>query len=321
MRFLVAGGCGFIGSNLVKRLLLDGHEVFVVDDLSRGSLEKLDDYVHHKNLKFFKLDATGQEVLEIPAKFDVVVDLVAYKIPRYSSGLKTLFVNSRSAENLLKIATRDSAKFVMASTSDVYGKSTTFPYTEDGDLLIGPSTSRRWAYAVSKIFNEHMTIAYHDEYGTRYVILRFFGTYGPHQYLDWWGGPVGVFLKNIHEGLPLTIHGDGEQKRTFMYIDDLVEGILRAAESPSADNEIINLGTSEEISILDLARLIHKLSYPEKELKLEFVPYESFTQNYEDPKRRLGDFSKMKKILNFDPRFSLEEGLLRFIDWFKKRQR
>jgi UDP-glucose 4-epimerase len=320
MRFLVAGGCGFIGSNLVKRLLDEGHEVYVVDDLSKGSLEKLDEYVSHKNLKFFKIDVTGQEIFEIPANFDVVIDLVAYKIPRYSSGLKTLTVNTRGAENLLKIAVRDSAKFVMASTSDVYGKSTDFPYREEGDLVLGPSTSRRWAYAVSKIFNEHLTIAYHDEYGIKYVILRFFGIYGPHQHLDWWGGPVGVFLKNIHEGLPLTIHGDGKQTRSFMYIDDLVECMVRAVTYPEAENEIINVGSSEEISILDLAKLIHRLSYPGKELRLEFVPYESFTQNYEDPKRRLGDFTKMKELLNFEPRYSLEAGLLKFIEWYKRRQ-
>ncbi|MDD3649726.1 MAG: NAD-dependent epimerase/dehydratase family protein [Candidatus Hydrothermia bacterium] len=319
MKILVAGGCGFIGSNFVKRLLSDGYEVYVIDDLSRGSLEKLDEYRNHPRLTFFKVDITGEEVFDIQAKFDVVVDFVAYKIPRYSSGLKTLTVNTKGAENLLKIAARDSAKFIMASTSDVYGKSQEFPYGEGGDLVLGPSYSRRWAYAVSKIFNEHMVFAYHDEYGIPFVILRFFGAYGPHQHLDWWGGPVGVFLSNIYKGLPVSIHGDGTQKRTFMYIDDLIEGILRAMKFKDAENEIINIGSSEEISILDLARLIHRLSYPENELKLEFISYESFGNYYEDPKRRIGSYVKMKDILQYVPHYALEEGLKKFIEWFKNR--
>ncbi len=319
MNILVAGGCGFIGSNLVKRLLIDGHKVWIFDDLSKGSLEKLDEFVNHENLKFYKLDVTSKEIFEVPAKFNVVVDLVAYKIPRYSSAINTLIVNTRGAENLMRLAVRDGAKLIMASTSDIYGKSQDFPYREDGDLVFGPSTSRRWAYAVSKLFNEHLAFAFHDEFGLTFVILRFFGAYGPHMYLDWWGGPIGVFLKNIYEDRPVTIHGDGTQRRSFVYIDDLVEGIVRAIYSNKANDMIINIGNHEEISILDLAKLIHRLSYPEKELKIEFVPYTSFTANYEDPKRRVGDCSRMKEILGFEAKYSLEEGLIKFIGWFKGR--
>ncbi|MEO0229372.1 MAG: NAD-dependent epimerase/dehydratase family protein [candidate division WOR-3 bacterium] len=321
MKILVAGGAGFIGSNLVKRLLKENFKVTVVDDLSKGSLEKLDEFVNNGNLKFYKIDVTTDEVFKINEKFDIIIDLVAYKIPRYSSAIKTLTVNTRGCENMLKLAVRDSAKVIIASTSDVYGKSEVMPYKEDGNLCLGPSFSRRWAYAVSKIFNEHLVIAYHDEYGIPFVILRFFGAYGPHMHLDWWGGPVGVFLKNIDEGKPITIHGDGSQKRCFMYIDDLVECIFRAINNPEAENQIINIGTEEEISILDLARLIHALSFPEKELKLEFVPYESFSPNYEDPRRRIGDYTLMKTILGFKPEYSLRDGLLRFIEWFKSKKR
>ncbi len=319
MKVLIAGGAGFIGSNLTKRLLNEGFEVVIFDDLSKGSLEKLDEYVNHPRLKFYKLDVTTGEVFSVPEKFDIIVDLVAHKIPRYSSALKTLMVNTRGCENMLKLAVRDKAKIVVASTSDVYGKSRDFPYKENSDLLLGSSTSRRWAYAISKIFNEHLTLAYHDEFGITYVILRFFGAYGPHMHLDWWGGPIGVFLKSIYEDKPLTIHGDGSQTRSFMYIDDLVEAIFRSIAYKKAENEIINVGSEEEISILDLAKLIHRLSYPEKELKLEFIPYESFTKNYEDPKRRVGDFTKMKELLEFESVHNLEKGLRKFIEWFKSK--
>jgi UDP-glucose 4-epimerase len=191
------------------------------------------------------------------------------------------------------------------------------PFREDGDLVLGPSTSRRWAYAVSKLFDEHLAFAYQDEYNLEIVILRYFGTYGERQYLNWWGGPQGVFLEAIFKGQPLEIHGDGSQTRSFIYVKDAAEATVRAVEKKEAIGEIINIGTEEEISILDLAKLMHKLSGVNTALQIKYVPYSSFSKNYEEVKRRVPCIEKMKKILGYQPRVGLKEGLKKLIDWYK----
>jgi len=257
------------------------------------------------------------ELVKVAKDVHVVMDFVAHKIPRYTSAMNTLKRNVKGCENLLEVARINNAKFILASTSDVYGKSEEFPLREAGDLLLGPTTSRRWSYSVTKIYNEHLAFAYNDEYGIPVVILRFFGVYGPWQHMDWWGGPTGVFLKNILEGKPVPIHGNGQQKRSFVYIDDLVEAVVRAIFTKEAENEIINIGTEEEISIIELAKLIYKFSGAKHKLKIEYIPYSSFSKNYEDVQRRIGDTQKMKEILNFTPSVQLEEGIQRFISWYK----
>ena len=319
VKVTVLGGAGFIGSHLVDTLMKAGHETLVIDNLSKGRLENIKHHQSKENFAFYQEDVLDRERLfELVPETRAVVHLVAHKIPRYESALKTLTLNTEATVNALELARERGARFVLASTSDVYGKSPDQPFREEGDLLLGPSTSRRWAYAVSKIYDEHLAIAYGDEFGLDYVILRYFGTYGPRQYLDWWGGPQGVFLDAVFRGRDIEVHGDGKQTRCFTYVVDAAEATLRAITTPEAKGEIINVGNPEEISIIDLARLIHRLSGVKGEPRIKLVPYSSFTKNYEDPRRRVPDISKMKRLLGYEPRISLVDGLERTIAWYRK---
>ncbi len=196
MRVLVVGGAGFIGSHVCDILLERGYNVLCIDNLSSGSIENIKHNLENPKFQFKKLDILEKDVLfqEVDS-IDAIVHLAAYKIPRYSSAMNTLIVNTQGTINVLELARIREAKVIIGSTSDVYGKSPCLPFREDGDLVLGPSTSRRWAYAVSKLFDEHLAFAYQDEYDLEIVILRYFGTYGERQYLNWWGGPQGVFQK------------------------------------------------------------------------------------------------------------------------------
>ncbi|MGB9590033.1 MAG: NAD-dependent epimerase/dehydratase family protein [candidate division WOR-3 bacterium] len=319
MKITILGGAGFIGSHLADVLMKAGHEITVIDNLSKGRIENISHHKSKQGFVFHQQDVLDRKRLfELVTETDAVVNLVAHKIPRYESALKTLTLNTESTINALDLARERGARFLIASTSDVYGKSPDQPFREDGDLVLGPSTSRRWAYAVSKLYDEHLTIAYGDEFGLDYVILRYFGTYGPRQYLNWWGGPQGVFLDAIFKGKEIEVHGDGKQTRCFTYVADAAEATLRAITTPEARGEIINVGNPEEISIIDLAKLIHKLSGVGGEPKIKFVSYSTFTKNYEDPRRRVPDISKMKRLLAYEPRVSLVEGLEKTIAWYKK---
>jgi UDP-glucose 4-epimerase len=247
---------------------------------------------------------------------EVFANLAAFKIPRYGNRLKTLQVNSQGTLNVLKLAAEQKAKFVFTSTSDVYGKNPAVPFGETSDCVLGPPSVARWAYAGSKLFDEHLAMAFSEQYGIPVTILRIFGSYGPRQNLSWWGGPQSVFIDSILNGEPTPIHGDGLQTRSFTYVSDTVSGILAALENESANNELINIGSTHEISIVELARHIHRLSGSLAPLRLEFVPYQNINgQAYEDVRRRIPDVAKAERLLGFKARVSLEEGLARTIEW------
>ena len=320
MRILVAGGAGFIGSHLCDELLRRGHRLTCVDDLSAGSLDNLRDCQTHPDFEFVRMDVTREhDLLELDGEYEVVVNLVAKKIPRYTSALSTLETNIRSTHATIELARQIGAKYVLASTSDVYGRSAKLPFAEDDDLLIGTSTSRRWAYAASKLYDEHLCYAYQDEFGLACTMLRFFGAYGERQYLSWWGGPQGVFLEAIAQGKEVELHGDGLQTRCFIFVNDLVNAVANAVERPEANGEIINVGTDEEVSIADLARMIHRLSGEPGELKVKMIPYASLSTNYQDVMRRIPDLTKMHRILGGQSYVRLEEGLTRLWEWYRRR--
>lgn len=318
MRILVAGGAGFIGSHLCDELLRRGHEITCVDDLSAGSLANLSEAEAHDAFRFVEMDVTTGDLMSVGRDHQVIVNLVAKKIPRYSSALACLETNVGSTHATIELARETGAKLVLASTSDVYGKSAQIPFAEDDDLLLGTSTSRRWAYAASKLYDEHLCYAYQDEYGMDVTMLRFFGAYGERQYLSWWGGPQGVFLEAIAEGREVELHGNGLQTRCFIFVDDLVQAVANAVERDEANGEIINVGTDEEVSIADLASMMHRLSGVPGELNVKMVPYESLSTNYQDVMRRVPDLTKMRRILGAETYVPLEEGITRLWRWYRK---
>ncbi|MDJ0909446.1 MAG: GDP-mannose 4,6-dehydratase [Woeseiaceae bacterium] len=318
MRILVTGGAGFLGSNLTKRLLDEGHEVVVVDNLSMGRLENLSACSGKPGYEFVEADVTHASTFEqMDDNFDCIVHLAAFKIPRYGKALDTLQINYRGTEMVLEYARKLDCKCVLASTSDVYGRNPEIPFSEENtDSVIGSSKAPRWAYAVSKLFDEHLAFAYQDAYGFPVVLLRFFGSYGPNQHLTWWGGPQSVFIDAVLKDEVIPIHGDGSQTRSFTYVSDTINGIYASIVKDEANGEVINIGATTEITILELANKIKALSGTPGELKVEFVPYESFTgKKYEDVMRRVPDMTLCKKLLGVEAVVDLDEGLRRTIEW------
>jgi len=321
MKAMITGVAGFIGSNLAEVMLARGYEVVGVDNLSQGDLLNIEAFRYHERFQFHQADICDEAaMLELSAGCNVVVHLAAYKIPRYSDALDTLRVNAHGSESILKAASTHKFKFVAASTSDVYGKNPSVPFSEESALVMGNPDVRRWAYAISKMFEEQLAFAYHERYGIDVVMLRFFGGYGPNQNLTWWGGPQSVFINKALDDEMIPIHGDGQQTRSFTYISDHVDGILRAVEKPEANNHYFNIGNTYEITILDLARLIWRLVRGEDSTpKIEMIPYESFGK-YEDVRRRIPDITKAQTLLGFQPLVDLETGLKQTIQWQIERR-
>ncbi len=315
---LVTGVAGFLGSNLLERLLLEGHSVIGIDNLSMGRLANIAFAMPDDRFRFLEADAVDSAVFDsIEEHVDVVVHLAAFKIPRYGKAIDTLKINYSGTENVLEFAKRRGVKCVLASTSDVYGRNPELPFSEhDTDSVIGSSLSPRWAYAVSKLFDEHLALAYQDAYGFPVTLLRFFGSYGPRQPLSWWGGPPPVFINAVLNDEVIPIHGDGKQTRSFTFVSDTIDGIYAATFNDAANGDIFNIGSNDEITILELAQRIKAVSETPGELKVEFVPYESFSnKKYEDVRRRVPDTRHSEAVLGVKAKVSLDEGLRRTIDW------
>jgi UDP-glucose 4-epimerase len=315
---LVTGVAGFLGSNLLARLLREGHAVVGIDNLSMGSLTNIEDQLANDRFTFLEADAVDPGTFDdLDGGIDCAVHLAAFKIPRYGKAIDTLQINYHSTDNILSFCRSRGIKCVLASTSDVYGRNPELPFSEEtSDSVIGSSLSPRWAYAVSKLFDEHLALAYQDAYGFPVVLLRFFGSYGPNQPLSWWGGPPPVFIDAVLNDRAIPVHGDGEQTRSFTYVTDTIDGIYESLVRDEANGRVLNLGSDEEVSIVELARRIHAISGRAGEPRIEFVPYESFTgKKYQDVMRRVPDTSLARALLGFEARVSLDEGLQRTIEW------
>ncbi len=316
---IITGVAGFVGSNLAKKLLEENHSVIGIDNFSYGTRRNIANLHSYPSFIFYDRNLNDEVSLN-NLEGDVLVHLASQKIPRYSNALRTLDENSLMVKNVLKHCLAHKIKLVFASTSDIYGKNPNIPYSENSDIVLGPTTVKRWSYALSKIYSEQLIMANSDEYGLEYTIMRFFGSYGPNQNTTWWGGPQAVFIQNILENKVLEIHGDGLQTRTFTYIDDTIQGIIKCMFHPESKNEIFNIANepSEEITIKDLGSLIWKLMSKDKsEPPLTLIPYATFG-NYEDVRRRVPDISKIKSVLGFKPAYNLEAGLKTTIEWQRK---
>jgi UDP-glucose 4-epimerase len=313
----VTGAAGFIGSHLCDRLLAEGLGVVGVDDLSRGSLGNLETCFAHEGFRFEVLDCTRRRDLRVAFRdCDAIIHLAALKIPRYHGALKTLEANVAGVKAACGVALTLDADLIIASTSDVYGNAEP-PFAEEDPVTLGPPTTRRWAYAVSKLYDEHVALALAEERGLRVTILRLFNVYGPRNHLSWWGGPLVTFTEALLDGDYIEIHGDGRQTRSFTYVTDTVDGFLRALGTPEARGEVVNIGGTETVTILELAELVQaKLGVPQP-LRARFVPYASLPGNYQDVRNRVPDPSKAERLLGFTAHVPLAAGLDRTVEWHR----
>jgi UDP-glucose 4-epimerase len=303
----ITGGCGFIGSHLAERLLDRGDRVQVLDDLSTGSMQNIAHLVGRPDFGYRIGSALDIPlVTELVDMADVTVHLAAAVGVKLivEKPVHTIETNVRATEVVLGAAARKKKLVVVASTSEVYGKSTSIPFREDQDLQLGPTSHSRWAYACSKALDEWLALAYLRERGVPVIVTRFFNTVGPRQ-----TGQYGMVLPNFAaqalRNEPITVYGSGEQSRCFGHVRDAVEGMLRLMSTPAAVGEVFNIGSTQEISIVQLAERVRDAAGSRSEIVL--VPYgEAYAAGFEDMMRRVPDVSKLQAVTGFCPDTSLD---------------
>jgi UDP-glucose 4-epimerase len=316
----VTGAAGFVGANLVERLLAEGRTVIGVDDLSTGALANVARFLGHPNFTLHEYDCRDARRLRKDfAGVDAIMHLAAMKIPRYSGGLKTMQVNVDGTHTAFDTALALDVPVVFASTSDVYGNAEA-PFREDGEIVLGPPTSRRWCYATSKLFDEHLAMRMIEDEGLKVSILRLFNCYGPYNHATWWGGPLSVFIEEMLDGNPIEIHGDGKQVRSFTYVSDTVDGFVRALDTPEALGEVINVGNTEPITILELAAKVQAAVGIEGPLRAKTTSFESMGANYQDVYFRVPCTEKAKRVLGFEAQVGLDEGIARTVEFIRARR-
>ncbi|MEO6120481.1 MAG: GDP-mannose 4,6-dehydratase [Terriglobales bacterium] len=320
MRFLITGGAGFIGSHLSERLLDLNHEVTIVDDLSTGSIDNVAHLKQRPGFRYF-FDTIFNRGLtaELVDHCDVVVHLAAAVGVRriVDHPVETIEINVRGTELVLELAAKKNKRVIIASTSEVYGKSTKFPFSEDDDLVMGPSSNCRWGYACSKAIDEFLALAYFREKKLPVTILRFFNTTGPRQ-----SGRYGMVLPNFVQqalaGEPVTVYGTGDQSRCFGHVYDVIEGVIACVTQPATHGEVFNLGNPEEISINELAKRVIMMTGSSSQIV--HIPYrEAYGPGFEDMERRVPDITKAGKVFGFKPTRKLEEIIESVIAYERKK--
>jgi len=305
---LVTGGAGFIGSHLVERLLADEKRVVVIDDFSTGSRENLSSFATHPRLRVIesKISACG-ELTDLVAEAGYIYHLAAAVGVELvvKSAIHVIETNLHETEVLLEAAGPRRVPVLIASTSEVYGKSQKPVFSEEDDLLIGPPHQSRWSYACSKLMDEFLALAFAKERGLPVTIVRLFNTVGPRQ-TGQYGMVLPRFIAAARAGTPLKVYGDGQQSRCFGYVLDTVEALLRLQNSPAARGEIFNIGGTEEISILDLARLV--IETLSSRAPIELVPYDqAYAPGFDDMRRRKPLTEKLARVTGFQPQTTLRE--------------
>ncbi len=306
MKVCITGGAGFIGSHLAQRLLERGDQVLVLDDLSTGSMDNIDHLVGRRGFEYRIGSATDVPlVAELVDRCDATVHLAAAVGVRLivERPVHTIETNVRATEVVLGAAAKKQKPVLVASTSEVYGKGARIPFQETDDLTLGPTTHSRWAYACSKALDEWLALAYWREKGVPVIVARFFNTVGPRQ-TGRYGMVLPTFAAQALRGEPITVYGTGEQSRCFGHVNDAVEAAIRLLATPAAVGEVFNIGSDEEVTILELARRVRAAAGSASEIA--FVPYsEAYAAGFEDMQRRVPDASKLERTIGFRPRTPL----------------
>jgi UDP-glucose 4-epimerase len=320
MRALITGGAGFVGSHLSEALLDEGHEVFTLDNLSTGSIDNIEHLKANPRFHYTIDSVTNEPVLaELLDRCDVVFHLAAAVGVRkiVEEPVATIETNVHGTEVVLKHANKKKKLVVIASTSEVYGKSLEVPFREDADLVLGPTPKHRWAYACSKAIDEFLALAYWKEKKLPVIIIRLFNTVGPRQ-TGQYGMVIPTFVRQALANQPITVFGDGTQSRSFTYVGDVVSGLLSLVKTPKAIGEVFNIGNGQEISMRTLADKIKTMTGSSSDVVL--IPYDqAYEAGFEDMPRRVPDLEKIKTLVGYQPRVHLEEILTRVIDHFQKR--
>lgn len=316
MRVLITGGAGFIGSHLSDAYLQRGDEVFIVDDLSTGSIENIRHLKDHPRFHYTIDNVANQPVTaELVDQCDVIVHLAAAVGVKLivESPVRTIETNVHGTEVVLSLANKKKKKVLIASTSEVYGLSAEIPFREDGNLVMGATTKGRWSYACSKAIDEFLALAYWREKKLPTTVVRLFNTVGPRQ-TGQYGMVIPTFVKQALAGRPITVYGSGKQSRCFCHVGDVVGGLVKLMDTDAAVGEVFNVGSNQEISIVDLAKRVKELSNSESEIV--FVPYdEAYEEGFEDMPRRIPDISKVNKLIGFKPAMELDGILKSVIDF------
>ena len=320
MRILITGGAGFVGSHLAEALLAAGHHVHIIDDLSTGSIDNVTHMKSHAHFGY-TIDTVFNEQLtaELVDHADVVFHLAA------AVGVKliverpvhTIECNVHGTEVVLRHANKKKKLVLIASTSEVYGKSTDVPFREDADLVLGATTRHRWAYACSKMLDEFHALAYYKERKLPVVVFRLFNTVGPRQ-----SGQYGMVLPNfVRQALanePITVFGDGTQSRSFTYVGDVVRGLLSLMQEPKAIGQVFNIGNVEEVTIRQLAERVKAAAGSTSPIVT--IPYEqAYDSGFEDMPRRVPDLAKIHGLVGYEPKVQLDEIIQRVIEDFRAR--
>jgi len=319
MRVLITGGAGFVGSHLSEALLGRGDEVSVLDNLSTGSIDNIQHLKSHPGFRYTIDSVTNEPLLaELIDASDVVVHLAAAVGVKLivEAPVHTIETNVHGTEVVLKHANKKKKLVLIASTSEVYGKSTAVPFREDADLVLGPSAKHRWAYACSKLIDEFLALAYWKERKLPVIIVRLFNTVGPRQ-TGQYGMVIPTFVRQALSGQPITVFGDGSQSRSFTYVGDVVKAMVALIDEPRAIGQVFNIGNGAEITISELAQRIKQLTGSDSPIVV--IPYEqAYEAGFEDMPRRVPEIAKIRELVGYRPTVELDEILRRVIEYFRQ---
>ena len=321
MNVLVTGGAGFIGSHLVDALMAEGHHVFVIDNLFTGKTDNFRHHLGHKRFTFVNDSILHAETMEnLVRQADMIYHLAAIVGVKHviENPLQGILTNVRGTEIVLELAYKYWVKTVIASSSEVYGKSERVPLAEDDDSILGPTAVGRWSYALAKAIDEHLAFIYYGR-GLPVSIVRYFNSYGPRLDPRGYGSVIARFINQALDGQPLTVYDNGQQTRCFTYVEDTVRGTLLAGTLSQAEGKAFNIGNSRETSILELAHMVREAVNPKVPIK--HVPYTlAYGEKFEETRRRVPDTRRARDLLGFEAEIPLEEGLPRTIDWFRQQR-
>jgi len=321
MKTLITGGAGFIGSHLAERLLGDGDDVVVVDNLSTGSLKNIEIFRTHPNFEFVEGDICNVGLVESLAEgCEVIFHLAAAVGVKLIADrpVHTIETNISGTEVVLDAANKFCRKILIASSSEVYGKSEAIPFGEEDDIVLGSTSLSRWSYACSKAIDEFLGLAFHQQYGLDVIICRFFNTIGPKQ-SGQYGMVVPSFVQSALKNQPLSIYGTGRQCRCFCYVKDVVEAVIGLVNCSSAAGSVYNIGSTEEISIEELADRIIDLTSSKS--KKQFISYEeAYGKPIDDMMRRVPNLQRIKQTIGWKPKTTLDETLKTIIDFSRTQK-